>query len=205
MALGRKYLQGMGLTEEQVSAIIEANEETISGLKDKIEQFQTAGEKSEKKLAEVQKELDELKEASDTSKPYKKKYEEELAAKEKLQKDFDSYKAGVEEKETTAKKSDAYRKLLKEAGVSERRLDSVMKVSQFKDIELDENGAVKDAEKLTEGIKKEWADFIVEKGVQGVPVAHPIVNKQSEKKVSRAAELAAKYHANLYGETQKGE
>ena len=39
MALSRKYLQGMGLTEEQVNAIIEANEDTISGLKDEIEKY----------------------------------------------------------------------------------------------------------------------------------------------------------------------
>ena len=50
MALGRKYMQGMGLTEEQINAIIEANEETISGLKAEIEKFKTAGEESEKKL-----------------------------------------------------------------------------------------------------------------------------------------------------------
>lgn len=201
MALTRKFLSALGIEAEKIDEIIEAHTDTVNALKKERDEYKDSHEK----LPDVQKELDELKEASDTSKSYKKKYEDELAAKEKLQNDFDSYKAGVEEKETTAKKSDAYRKLLKEAGVSEKRLDSVMKVSHFNDIELDENGSVKDAEKLTDGIKKEWADFIVEKRVQGVPVAHPIVNKQGEKKVSRATELAAKYHANLYGESQKGE
>lgn len=207
MALSRKYLKGMGLTEEQVSAIIEANEETITGLTDKIEKLQSANKEVERKFNNLQSEYDSLKESTDTSKtPYKKKYEEELAAKEQLQHDFDSYKAGVEEEKAIAKKSDAYRKLLKDAGINDKRIDSVLKVSPFKDVEFEEDGeTVKDKDKLIESIKDDWSDFIMTKEVQGATVAHPIVNKQSEKKVSRAAELAAKYHANLYGEPKKGE
>ena len=206
MALSRKYLKGMGLTEEQVSAIIEANEETITGLTDKIEKLQSANKEAERKFTNLQSEYDALKESTDTSKtPYKKKYEEELAAREKLQQEYDSYKAGVEEEKAIAKKSDAYRKLLKDAGINDKRIDSVLKVSPFKDVEFEEDGTVKDKDKLIESIKNDWSDFIMTKEVQGATVAHPIVNKQSEKKVSRAAELAAKYHANLYGEPKKGE
>ena len=78
MALSRKYLQGMGLTEEQVNAIVEAHEETISGLKDEIEKHKTASEDAGKKLAKVQKELDAIKadaEEKDGKNPYKVKYE----------------------------------------------------------------------------------------------------------------------------------
>lgn len=206
MALSRRYLKGMGLTEEQVSAIIEANEETITGLTDKIEKLQSANKEAERKFNNLQSEYDALKESTDTSKtPYKKKYEEELAAKEKLQQEYDSYKTSVEEEKAIAKKSDAYRKLLKDAGINDKRIDSVLKVSPFKDVEFEEDGTVKDKDKLIKSIQDDWSDFIMTKEVQGATVAHPIVNKQSEKKVSRAAELAAKYHANLYGETQKGE
>ena len=206
MALSRRYLKGMGLTEEQVSAIIEANEETITGLTDKIEKLQSANKEAERKFTSLQSEYDSLKESTDTSKtPYKKKYEEELATREKLQQEYDSYKAGVEEEKAIAKKSDAYRKLLKDAGINDKRIDSVLKVSPFKDVEFEEDGTVKDKDKLIESIKNDWSDFIMTKEVQGATVAHPIVNKQSEKKVSRAAELAAKYHANLYGEPKKGE
>ena len=105
MALSRKYLKGMGLTEEQVSAIIEANEETITGLTDKIEKLQSANKEAERKFTSLQSEYDSLKESTDTSKtPYKKKYEEELATREKLQQEYDSYKAGVEEEKAIAKK-----------------------------------------------------------------------------------------------------
>ena len=55
MALSRKYLSGMGLTEEQATAIIEANEETISALKDEIEKYRTGEESANKKLEKIQK------------------------------------------------------------------------------------------------------------------------------------------------------
>ena len=74
MALSRKYLTGMGLTEEQVTAIIEANEETITGLKHEIETYQTASEDANKNLKRMQKELDTLKEEAekaDGKSPYK--------------------------------------------------------------------------------------------------------------------------------------
>ena len=60
----------------------------------------------------------------------------------------------------TAKEA-AYREILKAAGVSEKRIDSVIRVSDIDGIELGEDGKVKDAEKLTNSVKSEWADFIV--------------------------------------------
>ena len=38
---------------------------------------------------------------------------------------------------------------------------------------MDEDGKIKDVEKLKESIKKEWADFIVEEGQQGANTATP--------------------------------
>ena len=67
MALSRKYLQGMGLNEEQINAIVEANEETITDLKAEIEKYKTASEGSDKTLAKVQKELDEMKKEAEES------------------------------------------------------------------------------------------------------------------------------------------
>ena len=118
MALSRKYLQGMGLNEEQINAIVEANEETITGLKAEIEKYKTASEGSDKTLAKVQKELDEMKkeaEESASKNPYKVKYD---AIKE----EFEKFKADETAKATKAAKSDAYKELLKECGISEKSL-----------------------------------------------------------------------------------
>ena len=71
MALTRSMLKGMGLTEEQVGAIIDAHTETVDGLKDKLK----TAEADASKLKAVQKELDDLK--ADKGDDYKSKYDKE--------------------------------------------------------------------------------------------------------------------------------
>lgn len=183
MALSRKYLQGMGLTEEQVNAIIESNEETINGLKDEIDKYRTASEDSGKKLAKVQKELDAMKDEAENGKsPYKVKYEALQEEMTKLKDQFDKYKADVGAKEVKSQKSDAYRKLLKETGVSEKRIDAVIKVTDIDKLEFDEDGNLKDKDDLVKGIKSEWSDFIVTESKQGVNVSNPPANNGTGRK-----------------------
>ena len=162
MALTRKMLKSMGLTDEQVDTIIEAHTDTVEGLKTDLKKF----EDDAKKLPDVQKELDDLKAAGDGG--YKEKYEKEKA-------DFEKYKADQEAKETRAAKENAYRELLKAAGVSDKRIDSVIKVTDLNSVEL-EGDKVKDADKITEGIKTEWADFIETSNTSGANTLTPPVN-----------------------------
>lgn len=92
-----------------------------------------------------------------------------------LKKAFDDYKADQTAKETRAAKESAYRELLKASGVSEKRIDTVMRASGpiIDGLDLAEDGKAKDADKLTEGIKSEWADFIPTTTTQGAPTANP--------------------------------
>lgn len=90
-----------------------------------------------------------------------------------LKKEFDDYKAEIGEKESHAAKEKAYRALLQEAGVSEKRLESVLKVSDVDSVELDDKGAIKGADKLTESIKSEWADFITTTETRGAQTSNP--------------------------------
>lgn len=178
MALGRKYMQGMGLTEEQINAIIEANEETISGLKAEIEKFKTAGEESEKKLAKAQKELGELKETAEKNEgknPYKVKYDA-------LKEEFEAFKADTEKAASKAAKENAYKALLKESGILEKHIDKVLKVSDLDSIELDKDGNIKDVDALKKSIKEEWDDFIPQdKGIQGANTSTPPANTGGKK------------------------
>ena len=170
MALTRKFMQGMGLTEEQASAIIEANEETITGLKAEIEKYKTASEDSDKKLAKVQKELDTMKEEAETNdskNPYKAKYE---AIKE----EFETFKTDISAKETKANKKEAYKALLKECGVSDKRIDTVLRCSDsvIESLEL-EDGNIKGTDDLKKSIADEWADFIPTEGAKGAETSTP--------------------------------
>ena len=104
---------------------------------------------------------------------------------EALKEDFDAYKKDVSAKETKATRENAYRALLKEAGVSEKRIDKVLKVSDIDDLEMGEDGKFKDADKLIKDIKEEWSDFIVSSGTQGAKVTTPPSNVNGGK-ISRA-------------------
>lgn len=161
MALSRKFLTALGIDAEKIDEIINAHTETVDGLKATIAEYKADAEK----LPGVQKELNDLKEANGKD-PYKVKYE---AIKE----DFENYKKDIAAKETKATKRNAYRALLKEAGVSEKRIDAVLKVSDVDSIELDEKGAIKDSASLKKSIVDEWADFIEKSDVKGANVANP--------------------------------
>lgn len=105
MALTRRLLKGMGLTDEQVDTIIEAHTDTVDGLKDQIATYKADAEK----LPGVQKELDDLKkEGGDGG--FKAKYEKE-------KKDFQDYKAGIEAKESAAAKEKAARAYFQGKGI----------------------------------------------------------------------------------------
>lgn len=95
---------------------------------------------------------------------------------EALKEDFDTYKKDVSAKETKATRENAYRALLKEAGVSEKRIDKVLKVSDIDDLEMGEDGKFKDADKLIKDIKEEWSDFIVSSETKGANVTTPPAN-----------------------------
>ena len=162
MALTRKLLKGMGLTEEQVDTIIEAHSETVDGLKADIGKYKGDAEK----LPGVQKELDDLKAAGDGG--YKEKYEKEHS-------DFEKYKADQTAKETRQAKEAAYRELLKAAGVSEKRIPAIIKVTDLDGIEMD-GGKIKDADKHTQTVKTEWADFVESSDTSGADTNNPPAN-----------------------------
>lgn len=90
-----------------------------------------------------------------------------------LKKAFDDYKADQTAKETRAAKETAVVAVLKAAGIPEKRIPSVLRVYDVDSVELDENGAAKNADSLTESAKAEWADFIPTTTTQGAPTANP--------------------------------
>lgn len=97
-----------------------------------------------------------------------------------LKKEFEDYKVEQAKKDTRTAKETAYRALLKEAGVSEKRIEAVLRVSDVDGVELDGKGGIKGADKLSEAIKTEWADFIPTTHTEGAQTATPPVNNGSK-------------------------
>ena len=162
MALTRKFLSALGIEDDKVDEIIGAHTETVNALKEQRDSYKADAEK----LPTVQKELDDMKAAAEKNgkDAYKVKYDA-------LKEDFDKFKADLKEKH--ARKEDAYRALLEEVGISEKRIAAVLKVSDVDSIELDDEGKVKDADALKKAIGEEWEDFIVQKETKGAQTATP--------------------------------
>ena len=167
MSLTRRALKAMGIDEEKIDEIISMHSETVDGLKADVAKYKADAEA----LPEVQKQLEKAQADLEAGKKdsWKVKYE---AIKE----EFEGYKTEQTKKESHAAKEKAYRALLQEAGVSEKRLDSVLKVSDVDSVELDEKGTIKGADKLTESIKSEWADFITTTETKGANTSNPPAN-----------------------------
>lgn len=207
MALTRKFLSAMGIGEDQAEQIISAHLETVNPLKQERDDFKTKADQ----LDSIQKELNTAKqklqeyENSDGKDSWKVKYDAAVEDKKTLQQQFDDYKADIVAKELSAKKRSAYKELLKTAGISEKRIESVLKVSDVDAVELEEDGKIKGSDELTKTIQTEWADFIGTQQTQGAGVANPPAGDNgkginvSGAVPSRAAKLAAQYHENLYG------
>ena len=169
MAFTRKFLSAMGIEADKVDEIINAHIEVVDGLKEERGNFK----KDAEKLADVEKELTKAKEK------IAKNGDGETVAKEdydKLKREYDDYKADITAKNTRTEKENAFRELLKSVGVSEKRFNAIIKVSDIDGLELDKDGKIKDAEKHTETVKSEWADFIETTTTQGAKTAKPPAN-----------------------------
>ena len=114
MALTRKLLKGMGLTDEQVDTIIEAHTDTVDGLKADVAKYRPDAER----LQGVQKELDDLRAAGDGG--YKDRYEKEHSA-------FESYKADITAKESRAAREKAVRAYFEDKRVTGANLEIAMR------------------------------------------------------------------------------
>ena len=168
MALSRKLLKGMGLTDEQVDTIIEAHTDTVDGLKADVSKYKTDAEK----LSDVQKELDELKAKGDDG--WKEKYDN-------LKGEFDKYKTDVQEKETHNKKVEAYKAILKDANLSEKGIEKAVKYADWDKIELDADGKLKGANDHIKAVREEWAEYVTTTTTTGAKTSTPPANNGGAK------------------------
>lgn len=192
----KEILSKAGVESDNMDAAIESimggHIASIDALREERDGYKADAEK----LPDVQKELDELKKTAESGNDYKTKYDN-------LKKEFDTYKSDQNAKAEKAAKDKAYRSMLKEIGVSEKRFDSIMKVTDLSEIKLDKDGKIEGLDKLKESTKTEWADFITTNGEKGADTPNPPGSQNEPPKgKSRAAEIEAKYHSDLYGEVE---
>ena len=158
MTLTRSMLKGMSLTDEQVSAIIDAHTESIDALKKQRDDFKETADK----LKDVQKELDDLKKGKDWK-----------AEHDKLKKEFDEFKTSTAAEKAENAKREAVREAAKKAGLSESGIAKAVKYTDLSKVELDDEGKAKDPDKLAADIKTEWGDYTATTSKKGATVETP--------------------------------
>ncbi len=199
MALTRKLLKGMGLTDEQVDTIIEAHTDTVDGLKADIGKYKADAEK----LPGVQKELNDLKAAGDDG--YKEKYDKEHKA-------FEDYKADVTRKEAKAAKEKAVRAYFESKNITGANLDLAMRGCGTEMAALEMDGEkIKDTKSLDALLSGTYKGLISTTQTKGANPANPPANPPAksyttaEIKNMSAAEINANWDSIKASLNQKGD
>ena len=199
MALTRKSLKAMGLTDEQVDSIIEMHSETVDGLKADISKYKGDAEK----LPGVQKELNDLKAAGDGG--YKEKYEKEHS-------DFEAYKSDVTAKESKAAKEMAVRAYFESKNITGANLDLAMRGCGTEMAALEMDGEkIKDTKSLDALLSGTYKGLISTTQTKGANPANPPANPPAksyttaEIKNMSAAEINANWDSIKASLNQKGD
>ena len=192
MALTRKLLKGMGLTDEQVDTIIEAHTDTVDGLKADIGKYKADAEK----LPDVQKQLDDLRAAGDGD--YKEKYEKEHSA-------FETFKSDITAKESKAAKEKAVRAYFESKNITGANLDLAMRGcgEEMAALELD-GDKIKDTKSLDALVEGAYKGLVSTTQTKGANPANPPANaggstmtKDQIMEIKDRAERRAAIAANL--------
>lgn len=198
MALTRKFLKAMGIEEEKIDQIIEAHTETVSGLKDSLDKAEAAA----KDLPAIQEELDAVKADLEAVKKdgWKDKHDT-------LKKEFEDYKKVVTAKEAKSAKEAVVRAYYEGKGITGKALEVAMRGSgaEIEAVEL-EGGKIKDSKALDALVAGDFSGLVSTTTTKGAETATPPAGGGSPSRNepnTRAAQLYAAYHSNLYGETEK--
>ena len=196
-------LQEYGVPAENLDSAAEyfcsAHKTDLDAIKEQRDTYKADAET----LATVQKELDEAREALTTAKNdgWKEKHDT-------LKKEFEDYKAGLTAKEAKAAKESAVRAYYESKGITGKALEVAMRGSgaEIDEVEIAEDGKIKDSKALDALVAGDFSGLVSTTTTKGVETATPPAGGGSTSKNepnTRAAQLYAAYHTNLYGETKK--
>ena len=153
MAFTRSFLKALGIEDEKIEAIMGEHVAVTDAINKQRDDYKQEADKA----ADLQKQLEGIKGGED----FKTKYEDEHKA-------FEDFKKKAAEDAEAAKVRAAYRKLLIDEKIGEKRLDSILKVTDFTKLKLDKDGTTLQNEaELRKAIGDEWGEFrttVTEKG-----------------------------------------
>ena len=170
-SFARKWLEGILdnedlSTKEKAQQIMDGHIAVTDGLKDERDGLKEQANKA----ADLQKQLDDL---TANGEDFKKRFEDEHKA-------FEDFKKKTSADAEAAKVRSAYRKLLAGEGISEKRLDAILKVTDLSTMKLDKEGNLENAEDLKNAINNEWGEFKTTVTEVGAKVEKPLQTGKSK-------------------------
>lgn len=160
MALTNALLKSFGIEQDQRDQIMEAHQAVLDSIKAERDELRDTAAK----VPVLEKEIEDLKAAQPTE-DWEQKHND-------LKAEFDAFKAKVDADKAAEEKAHLYRSMLREAGIDEKRLDSIMKVTDLDSVSV-KDGAIVDSDAVKEAITSEWGDFIAHTGTTGAVVDNP--------------------------------
>ena len=139
MSVTRSFLKSLGLNDDQVSAVIEAHSETVTGLQSKYTDLETrynAAKASADRLPNVEKELTELKKSD-----FKSMYESEQRAHNAL-------KESVSREKARTAKEKAARAYYEGKNIRGGNLTIALRGTDLDQLQLDDSGNLTDTSAL---------------------------------------------------------
>ena len=153
MGFTRSFLRATGLSDEQITAVIEEHTAVTDALKGERDKYKAEAEK----VADLQKQLEGLQGGENWQEKFNKEHEA-----------FENFKKQAAQDAEAARVKAAYRKLLADEKIGEKRIDSILKVTDLSGMKLDKDGKLVGEEDIRKSINDEWSDFkttLTEKGV----------------------------------------
>ena len=159
MALTRNFLKSMGLTDEQVNAIIENHVETVDGLKAERDSYKAKAET----VATLTQERDD----------WKAKYEAAGDAAQ-IQAEYDAYKQQIADEKAAAQTDADVLDIVKEAGIVRESFQKVVaKDFDRSKIQRGKDGTITNRQDLVDDTRTRYVDFTATQQHQGTPPNNP--------------------------------
>ena len=171
----RKHVNDDGnIPADSIQALVQSIQKAVG------EGFVTVDRYNAKKT-----QLDELQTKLDESEGLQGKYD-------KLKTEYDNFKNETEAKETRTKKQDAYKEILKKAGIPEKRFAVILKTVDLDGLKISSDGKLENEDKVEKSVKEEWSDFIVTTQETGVNSANPPSNNGGKSTMTKKEIMAIK-------------
>ena len=139
MSLSRSFLKSLGLSDDQMSAVIDAHSETVTALNNRYSELEakySSAKESADRLPDVQKELDEMKKSD-----FKAKFEAEQSAHNAL-------KESISREKARSAKEKAARAYYDGKNIRGHNLTIAMRGTDLDQLQLDESGNLADTAAL---------------------------------------------------------